>query len=162
MARALLTVLLLTAATLACATEIVGRVVAVADGDTITVLDAEKKQHRIRLAGIDAPEKYQPFAHRSSENLSALTFKKQATLDCYKTDPFKRKVCRVSVGGRDVALAQVQAGLAWHYKQYEKEQKPSERAAYASAEAEARASGIGLWKQERPVAPWDFRRHGVK
>lgn len=162
MTRVIVGALLLLAALHTTAAELRGVVVGIAEGDTLTVLDGDNKQHRIRLAGIDAPEKQQTFFKKSRQNLSDLAFKKQATLDCYRTDGLKRKVCRVSINGKDVALAQVQAGLAWHYKQFEKEQTPSERAAYARAEADARASRIGLWQHERPVAPWDFRRHGVK
>jgi endonuclease YncB( thermonuclease family) len=140
------------------AAELRGTVVGVTDGDTITVLDGEKRKHKIRLAGVDAPEKHQGFAERSKQHLSSLAFKKLATLDCYKTDQYRRQVCGVWVEGKDVALAQVQAGLAWHYKRFEKEQTTTERASYARAEDDARASRIGLWKDERPVPPWEFRR----
>jgi endonuclease YncB( thermonuclease family) len=149
---------LLVAPTLAAAAELHGVVVRISDGDTITVLDGHKRQHRIRLAGIDAPEKHQPFAERAKQQLANLAFQKRTTLDCYKTDQYKRRVWRVRVEGKDVALAQVQAGLAWHYKSFEKEQTSSERAAYARAEDDARASRSGLWQSDRPVPPWVFRR----
>jgi len=158
MIKGFLGTLLLLTATLAAASELRGVVVGVTDGDTITVLDDSRKQHKVRLAGIDAPEKHQPFGDRARQYLSSLAFKKQATLDCYKTDRYKRQVCRVWVDGKDIALAQVQAGLAWHYKRYEKEQTPSERAAYVQAETDAHSSRIGLWQSERPVPPWEFRR----
>lgn len=132
-------------------------VVGVTDGDTLTVREGDRKQYKVRLPGIDAPEKHQGFADRSKQHLSSLAFQKKAIVDCYKTDQYKRKVCRVWVEGKDVALAQVQSGLAWHYKRFQKEQTPSERAAYAQAEDNARASRIGLWKSERPVPPWEFR-----
>ena len=162
MSRVFAGALLLLAAMHTTAAELRGVVVGIDEGDVLTVRDSDNKQHRIRLAGIDAPDKQQTFFKKSRQNLSDLALKKQATLDCYRTDGLKRKVCRVSVHGRDIALAQVQAGLAWHYKQLHPEQTASERAAYAKAEADARASRIGLWQHERPVAPWDFRRHGVK
>jgi len=114
------------------------------------------------LAGIDAPEKHQGYAQKSRDHLASLTMKKQARLDCYKTDQFKRRVCRVFVDNRDVALAQVRAGFAWHYKRFESEQTPGERADYAKAEASARASKHGLWQSEKPVPPWEFRQRGVK
>ena len=158
MTKAFLAALLFVSSALTTAAELRGVVVGVTDGDTITVLDGERKQHKVRLAGIDAPERHQGFGERSKQHLSNLAFKKQATLDCYKTDQYKRKVCRVWVEGKDVALAQVQAGLAWHYKRFEKEQTASERASYARAEDDARASRIGLWKSDRPVPPWEFRR----
>jgi endonuclease YncB( thermonuclease family) len=147
---------------LAPAAELRGTVVGVSDGDTITVLDSDRKQHKVRLSGIDAPERHQGFAERSKQNLASLAMKKQATLDCYKTDQYKRKVCRVQVEGRDVALAQVRAGLAWHYKRFENEQTATERAAYTRAEDDARASRLGLWQSDNPVPPWEFRQRGVK
>jgi endonuclease YncB( thermonuclease family) len=158
MVKRILGTLLLLTATLAAASELRGVVVGVTDGDTITVQDDSRKQHKVRLAGIDAPEKHQPFADRSRQYLSSLAFKNQATLDCYKTDQYKRQVCRVWVQGKDIALAQLQAGLAWHFKRYEKEQTPTERVEYARAETDARASRTGLWQSERPVPPWEFRR----
>ena len=160
MTKTLLAALLITAAALTSAAELRGTVVGVSDGDTIAVLDGSHKQHKIRLAGIDAPEKHQGFAQRSREHLSNLAFKKAATLDCYKTDQYRRKVCRVWVDGVDVALAQVRAGLAWHYKQFQSEQKPTERTSYAKAEDDARASRRGLWQSEKPVPPWEFRQKG--
>ena len=162
MIKGFLGTLLLLTATLAAASELRGVVVGVTDGDTITVLDDGHKKHKVRLAGIDTPERHQPFADRARQYLLTLAFKKQATLDCYKTDQYKRRVCRVWVEGKDVALAQVQAGLAWHYKRFEKEQTPSERASYARAEDDARASRIGLWQSNRPVPPWEFRQQGNK
>ena len=158
MIKGFLGTLLLLTAILATASELRGVVVGVTDGDTITVLDDSRKQHKVRLAGIDAPEKHQAFANGSRQYLSSLAFKKQATLDCYKTDQYKRQVCRVWVAGKDIALAQVQAGLAWHYKRFQKEQTLAERATYARAEADARASRLGFWQPDRPVPPWEFRR----
>ena len=75
--------------------ELTGRVVSVADGDTVTLLDANLRQHRIRLSGIDAPEKRQPFGNRSRLHLGALVFGKQVTADCPKKDRYKRAVCRL-------------------------------------------------------------------
>lgn len=159
MTKAILSAVLLLAATLATAAELRSVVVVgITDGDTITVRDGNGKQYKVSLAGIDAPEKHQPFAERARQNLAHLAFQKQAIVDCYRTDQYKRRVCRVLVAGKDVALAQVQAGLAWHYKRFEKEQTSSERAAYSRAENDARESRSGLWKSERPVPPWEFRQ----
>ena len=144
------------------AAELHGVVIGVTDGDTVTVLDGNRKQHKIRLAGIDAPEKDQGYAERSKQHLANLAWKKQATLDCYKTDQYKRKVCRVWVSGTDIALAQVHVGLAWHFKKFENEQTPTERASYTQAENDARASRIGLWQSNRAIPPWEFRRQKKK
>lgn len=102
---------------LACnAATIEGRLVGVADGDTITVLDADKTQHKIRLAGIDAPEKKQPFGHRSKESLSELVFGKAVTVETNKLDRYGREVGRMLVDGVDANLVQVQRVFAWRYK----------------------------------------------
>jgi endonuclease YncB( thermonuclease family) len=85
------------------------RVVAVADGDTLTLLDGSRQQHRIRLGGIDAPEKAQPFGQRSKQHLADLAFRKDAKADCYKVDRYDRDVCTVFANGQDVGLAQLGA-----------------------------------------------------
>ena len=90
-----------------------GRVVGVSDGDTITVLDDANTQHKIRFAGISAPEKAQPFGERSKQSLSALVFQKRAEACCHKKDRYGREVCAVYVDLRDVGLEQIRAGMAW-------------------------------------------------
>jgi endonuclease YncB( thermonuclease family) len=139
------------------ALELAGRVIAVADGDTITLLDADKRQHRIRLDGIDAPEKAQAFGDRSRQSLRALAHDHAAVAHCPKLDKYGRRVCRVLVDGQDVGLEQVRRGMAWHFKRYENEQTPDDRYAYAEAEAEARAERLGLWRDAEPEPPWAFR-----
>ena len=135
-----------------------GRVVGVADGDTITVLVDSHTQHKIRLAGIDAPEKSQPFGQRSKESLSDLVFSKIVTVETGKTDRYGREVGKVLVEGIDANLVQVKRGFAWHYKAYEREQAPTERRAYSDAESAARAAQRGLWKEAEPVPPWKYRK----
>ena len=135
-----------------------GRVVSVADGDTITVLDSSETQHRIRLEGIDAPELHQAFGSRSKQNLSELVYGKDVTVVYYKTDQYGRLVGKILLDGRDINLEQVRAGMAWHYKQYESEQSPADRELYAKAEDEARAAHRGLWIDPNPVEPSEFRR----
>ena len=134
-----------------------GKVVRISDGDTITVLDGNKVQHKIRLAGIDAPEKSQAFGERSKQHLSDLVFGKTVTVDWNKSDKYGRTVGKVIVNGQDANLRQVQAGLAWHYKQYEKEQSAADRSAYAHAETDAKTIKSGLWQDTAPTPPWDFR-----
>ena len=137
------------------------RVVGVSDGDTVTVLDMNKVQHRIRVAGIDAPEKAQDFGNRAKEHLSDLVFGKTVNIPDEKIDRYGRTVSRIIVNGTDAGFEQVKAGMAWHYKQYEVEQTPADRAAYSAAELKARAAKLGLWAQGTPVRPQDFR-HGVE
>lgn len=135
-----------------------GRVVAIADGDTITVLGAGNQQTRIRLQGIDAPESRQAFGQVSKQNLSDLIFNKLVVVEYEKTDRYGRTLGKVLAGGRDVNLEQVKVGLAWHYKYYQDEQSPDDRRLYADAEMEARSARRGLWADPGPIPPWDYRR----
>jgi endonuclease YncB( thermonuclease family) len=151
--------LLLALACTANAETITGRVVGVADGDTITVLDADKVQHKIRLAGIDAPEKKQPFGNRSKESLSELAYDKTVTAETDKRDKYGRQVGKVLVDGRDVNLAQIERGMAWFYRQYQREQSSSDRRLYEAAENAARADKRGLWRDADPMPPWEFRHN---
>lgn len=137
-----------------------GRVVAVADGDTITVLDSLNQQHKIRLAGIDAPEKKQAFGQVSKQHLADLVFGKLVGVEWFKQDKYRRVLGKVLVGGQDANLEQVKAGLAWHYKKYAAEQPPADRRQYSEAEESARFNRVGLWRDSSPVPPWDFR-HGT-
>ena len=137
---------------------LIGKVVGLADGDTVTVLDEQKQQHKIRLAGIDAPERKQPYADASRKHLASLVFGKTVEVRFHKKDRYGRLVGTVYLEGSDVNLLQVTAGLAWHYKAYEKEQSEQERLVYASAEETARRRHLGLWQDRTPVPPWDFRK----
>ena len=151
------------------AAELHGKVVGVSDGDTITVLDDLRTPHKVRLAGIDAPEKSQPYGTQAKEHLSALVFGKPVTVTWHKQDRYRRVIglVRLAVPGAcgrpdcasvdDVGLAQIESGLAWHYKQYQSEQTLQDRQRYAGAELEARARREGLWKDAHPVPPWEFR-----
>jgi endonuclease YncB( thermonuclease family) len=152
---------LFTLLSIAHAGSITGKVVGVMDGDTIEVLDATKTPRRIRLEGIDAPEKAQPFGNRSKQHLSDLVFGKQVEVQFNKTDKYGRTVGKVLANGRDANLEQVRAGFAWHYKEYQKEQSAGDRLAYADAETSARVRKLGLWLDPKPMPPWEWR-HGGK
>lgn len=158
---ALFILILLTLGGASVAGELTGRVISVIDGDTIEMLDTGAHLFRIRLSGIDAPEKSQQFGRRSKEHLSDLIFGELVEVDTGKIDKYGRTVGKVLVHGQDANLAQVRAGFAWHYKQYAGEQTASDRALYASAEEGARSLRIGLWRDPKPMAPWEWR-HGGK
>lgn len=140
------------------ATTLTGRVVGVHDGGTITVLDANRQQHKIRLAGIDAPEAKQAYGSRSKQNLSKWVYNRQVVVNWDKRDRYGRTVGVIFVDGHDVNLEQVRAGMAWWYRQYAKEQRPDDRKLYELAENEARADKRGLWMDNDPVPPWEWRR----
>lgn len=135
----------------------VGRVIGVSDGDTVTVLSSENVQHKIRLSGIDAPERAQPFGQRAKEKMAELTYGKMVSVDWSKRDRYQRLVGKVTVGEVDAGLVLIRTGLAWHYKRYEQEQPPADRESYAAAEHAARRSQVGLWSDTSPIPPWNWR-----
>ena len=140
------------------ASEIVGQVIKVTDGDTITVLDANNDQYKVRLSGIDAPEKKQAFGNVSKQSLAEMVAGQVVTVDYNKRDRYGRVVGKVMLNAIDVNLEQVKRGLAWHYKKYEREQDVEERSIYAQEEYLAQRGILGLWVDKNAVAPWDFRK----
>jgi endonuclease YncB( thermonuclease family) len=142
----------------ALAVDLQARVVAIADGDTVTLLDQSSQQHKIRLPGIDALESHQAFGQKSKTNLALLVFGMDVTADCGKVDRYQLKVCKVIVNGVDANLQQVKAGMAWHYKQYASEQSPKDREDYEVAEFNAKIRRLGLWADKNPVPPWEWRK----
>lgn len=141
---------------------IIGRVVRVADGDTITILDAGKVRHKVRLAGIDAPEKAQAFGESSHKSLAELLAGKIVSVETHKKDRYGRLVGKVLLDGHDVNVDQIRRGRAWFYTEYANEQTTSDRQSYDQAEAEARSSRRGLWIGKNPQPPWEFRRSGQR
>lgn len=137
---------------------LIGRVVGVADGDTITVLDSTNTQYKVRLAGIDAPEKNQAFGNVSKKSLSDMVFDNQVIIDWKKQDRYGRIVGKVMLNGQDVNLEQINRGMAWFYKKYQNELVLDDRLAYLHAEEDAKNSEIGLWLDHKTSAPWDFRK----
>lgn len=148
-------------------------IVGVIDGDTLTArcdtpgVEQPYQQERVRLTGIDAPERGQAFSSRSRQAMSDLAYGKPARLDCGKRDRYQRLVCDVYVAPKarpdglpsvDVGLALVQQGLAWWYRAYSHEQTAAQRVRYERAETRARNQGVGLWQDPDPTPPWDYRR----
>jgi micrococcal nuclease len=131
--------------------EIKGKVVGIADGDTITVLDESNAQHKIRLEGIDAPEKKQAFGEKSKTTLSEKVFQKDVVVRWEKKDKYGRVLGAVYLDKRHINLEMVQEGLAWHYKRFSKAKE------LAEAEVTARDTKVGLWAEENPMPPWEFR-----
>jgi endonuclease YncB( thermonuclease family) len=130
-------------------------VVAIADGDTLTARCGEPgayEQVKVRIAGIDAPEKAQPFGQRSKEALSDLCFREAATINPTTRDRYGRTVAEVQCKGQDVGETQVSAGMAWVFDKYS--------LGYENLyplQDEARGGAVGLWAHTMPVAPWEWR-----
>ena len=127
-----------------------GDVVGVADGDTITVL-RDNEQVKVRLAEIDAPEKAQPFGNKSKQALSALVYGKAVLVVEQGHERYKRTIGRVYQGGVDVHAEQVKQGMAWVYRKYSKD------VSLLPLENEAKAQRLGLWADDEPVPPWEWR-----
>jgi len=133
------------------------KVIKVTDGDTVNVLDQTKTQHKIRLGGIDAPEREQAFGKKSTENLAKYVAGKNVEVEYGKRDRYGRTVGKLVKDGQDINLIQVKDGFAWHYKQYQKEQSKQDRTLYSKVEIEARKKKVGLWSAYA-VPPWEWRR----
>ena len=142
----------------ALAATLAGRVVGVSDGDTVTVLTAENRQFKIRLSGIDAPEKKQPFGAYAKETLARQLFDQQVVIEWSKTDRYGRIIGKIEVDGVDANLEQIREGSAWVYTQYLRELPAEDRKLYLEAERQAKSERRGLWRDNEPESPWQWRR----
>ena len=133
------------------------KVVKVTDGDTVNVLDQTKTLHKIRLQGIDAPERKQAFGRKSTQNLASYVAGEYIEVEYEKRDRYGRIVGKLIRDGLDINLLQIKEGFAWHYKDYQDEQSELDRMLYSSAELEARNKTIGLWSA-KAMPPWEFRK----
>ena len=134
--------------------DVVARVVSVHDGDTLTVL-VERRQVKVRLTDIDAPELRQPFGTRSRQSLSELCFGKIASLDVRGHDRYKRTIAQVTCDGKDANAEQVRRGYAWTYARFARRDSPLH-----AIQDEARAAHRGLWSDPAARPPWEWRRNG--
>ncbi len=132
-----------------------GTVIGISDGDTVTVLNDQKNPIKIRLTEIDAPEKAQAFGEKSKQSLSEICFKKSVAVEDKGIDRYRRTLGRITCDGIDANAEQVKRGMAWAYRQYLTD--PT----IAELEATAKEIKTGLWSDENPVPPWEFR-HGKK
>lgn len=132
--------------------ELIGKVVKVSDGDTVTILTSDKTQHKIRLNDIDAPEKKQAFGNKSKDNLAKYIAGKTVTVQYQKKDKYKRILGTIYYNNTDINLQQVKDGYAWVYKKY------SNNSSYYEAEKLAKRNKKGLWVDNNPIEPWEFRK----
>lgn len=148
--------LLLTAVALFARADISGRVVRVLDGDTVEVLQESGERTRVRLAGIDAPEKSQPFGQRSRQMLSARIAQQPVLVTGEERDRYGRLLGTIWLGNEDMNAGQIRAGMAWAYRYRGKAVTPS----YSIVERRAREQREGLWADPAPVEPWRWRQNG--
>ena len=147
--------------------DIAGKVVSVTDGDTIKVLDSTSTQYKVRLTGIDAPERDQPYGNASREHLASIVAGKQVFVASDNSDRYGRVLGKVWVQPSDCASCgktleanhvQLLAGMAWWYRYYASEQSPEDRGRYESSEDEARKRKRGLWADPDPINPYRWRK----
>ncbi|MBI3523423.1 MAG: thermonuclease family protein [Betaproteobacteria bacterium] len=145
-----------------------GQVVRVVDGDTITVADGRHRKIKVRLSGIDAPERKQPYGRLAGAHLSTLLLGKAVTVEWNQRDAYGRVIGRVLVApsacpacgqSEDAGLVQITAGYAWWYRSESRDLSYADKARYAFAENAARARHRGLWATSTPapVPPWQWR-----
>lgn len=127
-----------------------GKVVSIADGDTLTLL-VDRRQTKIRLEGIDAPEKGQPYGDEAKQELGRLMFGKAVKVATTGKDRYGRTLGRVFIGDTDVNVHLVRQGLAWWSRKYPDDPNPK------APEDAARREGRGRWADPSPVAPWDWQ-----
>ena len=144
-------------------------VINIVDGDTIDVLDTRGEKLRIRLLGIDAPEKAQPFGKESMLYLkkiingnSVRIISKPDKNKPYTLGFYRRIIGKIILNKKDINLKMIKEGMAWHFKKYKKNQPIEDRQSYNEAENQAREKSIGLWSDVYPSAPWEWRKLNKK
>lgn len=138
----------------ACQPPVTGQVIKVADGDSFTLLTQENKQIRVRLYGIDCPERGQDFSKVATDFTANRIFQKNVKIEVKDTDQYGRIVGLVILPDNTILNEELlKAGLAWHYKHFDQSIE------YAEMENKARREKIGLWSMKNPIEPWKFRRN---
>ena len=139
------------ALTPALAATLEGRVVKIADGDTLTMI-VDGQQEKIRLSDIDTPERKQPYGMRAKQALAEMTFGKTISVFTTSRDRYGRVIGHVTAEGVDINAELVRLGYAWVYRRY------SNDPALLCLEKSARAEKLGLWAESSPIPPWEWRR----
>ena len=132
-----------------------GLVVKIADGDTLTLLTGSNEKIKVRLAGIDTPERKQPFGSEAKQALSKLVFQKKALIEVETKDRYGRTVGIVFVDGQNINYELVRQGMAWVYRKYTDDE------IFYGLEAQAKTKKTGLWADAKSIAPWSWRK-GVR
>lgn len=132
-----------------------GKVVSVADGDTVTVLTKDNAQVKVRLYGIDCPEKAQAFGTKAKQFTADMVFGKKVEIEPIDQDRYGRTVGMLTVDGVNVNEAILKAGYAWVYTRYCRKSFCSD---WQKVQEQAQAGQIGLWSDPNPTPPWEYRR----
>jgi endonuclease YncB( thermonuclease family) len=135
-------------------------VVRVVDGDTVVVADAQSLNLKVRLHAIDAPECGMPFGPQAQAFLERLILGRTVQMATIGRDRYGRTVASLAVGGQDIGLAQLQAGLAWHDRRNNRLRVRAATSHYAEAQKRAALNFTGLWAEPKQMAPWMWRIRG--
>lgn len=127
------------------------KVIGITDGDSITILTKDNIQLKIRLEGIDCPEKKQDFGQQAKQTTTSLCFNKNVRIVSTGKDRYGRVLAFVYVGNICINNELLKQGMAWHYKKYNSDIE------LEKIEEEAKTHKVGLWSQPSPIPPWDFR-----
>lgn len=130
----------------------------ISDGDSFSVRTPDGQIYKVRLRGVDAPEKSQAYGEKCKQSLIDLTGRSTIVVTAHKSDRYGRLVVSAKAGGKDLAMEQIRKGCGWFYVAYANELSPAEREAYAALEQQARRNDTGLWREAKPQAPWDYRK----
>lgn len=128
---------------------LIGKVISIHDGDTITVLQ-DKRQIKVRLFGIDAPELKQPYGKKSKQFLANLIAGEVVEVDENGKDRYKRTIGTIYLGNTDINAQMVENGYAWAYRKFSKK--------YTPQESQAKKQRLSLWRDKEPTPPWEWRR----
>lgn len=131
-------------------------VIGIIDGDTVKVLKSDKSQVKIRLENIDAPEKGQAYSNQSKQFLSKLIYKKNVYISVSAIDPYGRYIATIYLDDINVNKEMVKAGYAWAYRYFLNDNE------YITLENQAKSSKLGLWKDNKPIEPYLFRKNNIK
>jgi endonuclease YncB( thermonuclease family) len=139
-------------------TVLTGDVVKIADGDTLTLLTADKEQVKIRLAEIDTPERKQPYYQKAKQALADRVFRETIAVEIIDWDRYGRAVGKISLNGEHVNAWMVAEGHAWVYRKYSDDPKMLE------LETAAREKKLGIWglSESEQMPPWEWRRRSRK
>ncbi len=132
--------------------KISGKVIGISDGDTFSILTADNKTQKIRLAHIDCPEKKQAFGNAAKKALSDLIYLQNVDVSYFSSDRNGRIIGEVFFQKKFINLFMIEKGFAWHFKKYSKDIR------FSNAEIVARKNKIGLWSVKNPIEPWVFRK----
>lgn len=132
------------------ANSITCKVVNVSDGDTVTVLCDKNDQIKLRLFGIDAPEKKQAYGQKSKQALSSMIAAQEVQIVTHGHDRYSRTIATIFLNDVDINAEQVKNGMAWAYVKYSKK--------YVLLEEAARKERVGLWNDNNPTPPWEWRK----